>query len=486
MPMTHDQLGKLVYDSIKAAGIDAVSADAVNRFILDEMRKASPLASPRPTSGWLYDNGPFGLVDTDPISAAIPGSSALGNWLPSRNITTRFETVSHLEWVAPSNFDGSQTYAEWLAGINIDDCGYGPSTSWSGFQYQMSGGTFSWTTSKMKVYPDGGIKYHDKQPMYTVRGSQIGQPLSSDKEWAVARVLIAMLYHLDYVLKFGNAANSQMEWDGISQILTPGYVQARIFGTGVAHWADPLVVNGAPITTVADLAKAIRVTVRRLRRRVRDRNWGVNAGDQVVLMSGTMWDNLAEWLAMGAMYRYSNAYGFDGQQTFRDFRAEYRDVRSGGLGFGTIDVDNEPIPVLVDNAMGMNVTLDPGGTPKSAVAGDIFVLTRRANGMTLLEQQYVDWNALDYPTGDPEDTFTVQNGLVRAGWITEANKCFYYYGEMSGRVVSYMQPLQGVIRNVVVETLDANENEAASFTSPDFYAYNGRRGGAGTGYLTPV
>lgn len=479
-------IGRHVAKALEQAGMDLTNAPAVADYVFDELRKASPLDGPRPTSGWLYDNGPFTLIDDDPISAAVPGNDPLGSWLPARRIDDRFETVSHLEWIAPEGFDGSQTYAEWLAGINIDDCGYGPSTSWSGFQYMMSGGKFSWTTSKMKVYPDGGIKYHAKQPMYTLRGSNIGQPLSSDREWAVARVLIAMAQHLSYVLKFGNKANSDMEWDGLSEILTPGYVQARLYGPGVAHWADPLVVNGAAITDIATLAKTVRGIVRRLRRRFRDRNWGVAPGDMAVYMSSTMWDNLAEYIAAGAFYNYSSSFGFTGQMTFRDFRQEYRDTKSGGIGFGTIDIDGEPIPVLTDPALGMNVTLDPDGTPKSAVAGDIYVLTRRANGMTLLEQQYVDWDALTYPTGDPESTFTVQNGLVRAGWLTEANTCFYYYSEMGGRMVSYFQPGQAVIRNVVVETLDDNENESVQFYSPDFYAFNGRRGGQGTGYLVPV
>jgi hypothetical protein len=480
--------GELVHKSLQAAGVDATSTDAVVRLLQDQgvIAKASPLDGARPTSGWLYDNGPFTLIDTDPISEAVPGDSPLGRWLPSRKIDNRFESVSHLEWIAPHGYDGSQTYAEWLRGIEIDDCGFGPQTDWSGFQYLMSGGKFSWTTSKMKVYPDGGIKYHEKQPVYTLRGSNIGQPLSSDKEWAVARVLIMMQQHLDYVLKFGNLANSQMEWDGLSQILQPGYIQARVFGTGVAHWANPVVTNGAPITTVGALAVAIRSLVRRIRNRLRSLNWSTTPGDTVVFMPQVMWDNLAEYIASGAFYRFSNAYGFDGQMTFRDFRQEYKDAKTGGLGYGTLDIDGVPIPVLTDGALGMNVTIDPSGTPKPGIAGDIYVLTRRANGRTLLEQQYVDWDALDYPTGDPETTFTLQNGVVRAGWITENNSCYYYYAEMAGRMVSYLQPMQGVIRNVVVETLDTNEQESAMAYSPDFYAFNGGRGGQGTAYLNPV
>ena len=480
---TQDLRDQLIFTLLKASGGDAVNADAVSRYLKDAMP-----AGGRATSGYLYENGPFSLIDDDIFSAVVTGGSPLMQWLPTRFINDRFDNVAHLEWIAPEGFNGAQTYAEYLANVDIDDCGYGPSTSWSGFAYQMTGGSFSWTTNMMKPYQDGGTKYYENSPMYTIRGQAgvVGNPLSSDREWAVARLFHVLEGHLDYVLKHGDRANSNMEWDGLDTIIRPGYVQSRRIGPGTPHWADPIVVNGVTLNDTADILKRVRQVVRRLRNRANSRNWQIQAQDMAILMPATMWDQLAEFIAMGAMYRYTNQFGFDGRQTFSDFRSEYRDTRAGGIGFGTIDVDGTPVPVLADPNMGMNVTIDPAGTPVPGVMGDIYVLTRRANGITLLEQQYVDWRNLDYPTM-MEDIVDLEQGHVRAGWITESNKCFYYYAEMAGRMVSYFQPMQGVIRNVALETLDQNEMEAGMFYAPDFYAYGeGNQGGAGNDYLNPI
>ena len=476
-----DARDRLILELLVKSGGDAVNADAISRYLKDTMP-----AGGRPNSGYLYENGPFSLIDNDIFSAVVSGGGPLMTWLPTRFINNRYDHVAHLEWIAPEDFDGTQTYAEYLANIDIDDCGYGPSTSWSGFAYQMNGGSFSWTTNMMKPYQDGGTKYYEQSPTYTMRGAQQNMPLSSDREWAIARLFHVMQAHLDYVLKHGDRANSNMEWDGIDTIIRQGYVQSRRIGPGVPHWADPIVVNGVTLNDVSDILTRVRQVVRRLRTRIAARNWTVNPDDMAILLPATMWNQLAEYIAMGAMYRYSNTFGFAGDQNFRDFRAEYSATRQGGMGYGTIDVDGVPIPVLADANFGMNVTIDPSGTPTPGVMGDIYVLTRRANGITLLEQQYVDWRSLDYPA-DREDIVELEQGHVRAGWITESNKCYYYYAEMAGRMVSYFQPLQAVIRNVVVETLDSNEMEAGAFYAPDYYAYGeGNQGGLGTSYLTPV
>lgn len=478
-----DARDKLILELLKATGIDVANADAISRYLKDTMPAAG-----RPSTGYLYDRGPFSLIDDDIFSSVVSGGGPLTQWLPSRFINDRFDHISHLEWVAPKGFDGSETYAEFLSNIEIPECGYGPSTSWSGFSYQMQGGSFSWTTDMMKPYQDGGTKYYENSPMYTLRGGNgfSGNPLSSDQEWAVARLFHVLEPHVDYVLKHGDRNNSNMEWDGIEQIIRPGYVQSRRVGPGVPHWADPIVVNGVTLTTIQAALTQIRKVIRRLRNRARSRNWTVQEGDMVVLMSATMWDQLAEYIAMGAMYRYDDTFNFNGEMSYRDFRDEYRDTRTGGIGYGVIPIDGTNIPVLADPNMGINVTLDPSGTPEPAVMGDIYVLTRRANGVTLLEQQYVDWRKLDYPAIN-EDIVELEQGHVRAGWITESNKCFYYYAEMAGRMASYYQPMQAVIQNVTIPTLDESEMEAGMFYAPDYYAYGtGNQGGQGTGYLNPV
>jgi hypothetical protein len=489
--MVTEAEAKFIHDLYTATGGDASGSDAIVRFMKDyqaQTMKDQMPAGGRATTGYLYEgNSPFGLIATDPISQVISGGSPLMNWIPSRYINDRFEHVAHLEWVAPEGFDGSQTYAEWLRTIDIDECGGGPTTTWSGFAYHMQGGRFRWQTKMMKPYPDGGIKYYEGQPIYTLRGSNIGQPLSSDKEWAIARLMMAMQQHYDYVLKYGDRANSNMEWDGLDTILRSGYVQARLDGPGQPHWADPLIINGVGISDVGALLTTIRAAVRRQLTRLRMRNWTLNAGDMAIVMPAVMWDNIAEHVAAGGMYRFTNTYGFTGQVDMSAFIAEYNKVRTGGFGWGNIQVDGTTIPVIVDDNMGMNVTIDPGGENEApGIAGDIWILVRRANGMTLLEQQFVDWTKLDYPTNGLENIVPMPQGHIRAGWVTEANACYYYYGEMAGRIVTYMQPLQTVIRNVVVETLDNMEAESGAFYSPNFYAFNGRTGGQGTQLLFPA
>ena len=469
--------GKVLHELLVNTGSDPVNVDGVERALKDAM------PGNRPSTGYLYEGGPFSLIQGDVLSQVTNGGSPLLQWLPTRGIVDKNQLVNHLEYVAPEGFTGADSYREWLRTVVLDECAGGPSTSWNGFSYQMSGGRFRWQTKTMTAYPDGGARYYEQMPVYTVRGAQ-PQQLSSDREWAVARLMMAASQHASYVVLSGDRNNSNMEWDGLSTILTPGYVQARKVGTGNPTWADPEYVNGATLTTKAALMGALRGMVRRIMNRIRMRNWVVSPNDMAIVMPAAMWDNLAEDIAAGALYRYTNTYGFSGEMSIDTFENRYREVRTGGLGFGTINIDGVNVPVLADPNMGMNVTINPAGTPKPGVTGDIYVLTRRVNGIAILEQQYVDYNRLQYPTNGLESMFTLQGGLARAGWVTEANNCYYYYIEMQGRVVSLMQPLQGVIRSATVETLVDSENESGTFTSPDFYGFGkGNQGGKGVAHL---
>lgn len=289
------------------------------------------------------------------------------------------------------------------------------------------------------------------------------------------------------MINHGDRSNSEMEWDGIDMINRPGYVQSRMIGSGHATWADPIWVNGAGVSDLWKILQTIRVVVRLLRKRVRDRNWTVLDGDQVVYMDSTMWDNLREAIASGAMYRFSQLYGFEGRISYQDFRSEYQ-----ATGQGILDIDGSPIPVLIDGNLGAGVDLtvddgQGGTTTVPAVVGDIQILTRRVNGMTLWYQEYLDWNDWEYPAAQwSEDRFTMQGGVVRAGYNTDGSKCFYYFGEMVGRLVCTMLPLQARIANVVVPLLDSMELEQAAFWTRNFYAYNGQGGGEGTDLLTPT
>lgn len=440
-----------------------------------------PDGSYRSDTGWLYQNGPFSLLEDDPLSLVIAGGSPTLRWLPTRLYTERYTSVGHLEYVAPEGYDGSTSYREWLASVEIPECDYGPTTVWNGFEYRVDGGSFSWQSPvvTIKDFGRGGQRDFEKSPVYTVRGPNAGRlAVNNDADWGVARALIAAEQHLNYVVLYGDRRNSPMEWDGIDTIMTPGYVQARTIGAGTPHWANPYVMNGANLSTPEEILTAIRIVVRRLRQRASDRNWTLNAGDIAVVMPASFWSYLAEALAKNG--------GYSGVPVseYRDFIAEMQRLNGNGDGYGVLSVEGFNVTVIPDSTMGSNVTINPGDAEQSfGVVGDIYILVRRAGGMTMWEQQYLDWNAFDYPADD--DVFSILGGVARSGWKELNKKCFQYFVEMEGRLVCSFLPLQGRINNVVIETMSQNEVEGGMFWQQDFYAFDGRRGGSGQALLTP-
>lgn len=471
-----------LYADLSKVGLEATEiAKVMNILEAHTTRKDTMPVGGRPRfDSRLYENGPFGALDTEITSTVPTVTTPLLEWIPTQRIASRNTRVSHIDWIAPKGYTGAETYPEWLSGIEIGECGYGPETTWSGFNYQVGNGSFSWKTSMMKPYEDGGVRYYEDYPVHNING--VAMP--SDKEWAVARVLLQMEQHLGYVVKHGDARNSDMEWDGLDQIVRTGYVASRVYNGNPPTWADPIIFNGVTMTTPGKILESVRILVRSLRKRARSRGWGMGPTDMVVYMSSTMWDNLSEHVAAMALYNYTNAYGFTGQITSREFREEYRETRTGGLGYGTLDIDGMPIAVLTDDNMGAIASINPDGNGASDhVVSDIFVLTRRAGGNTFWQQEYIDWNQLEYPSYD-ETRFALQGGLVRAGWVTEANKCFFYYGEMAGRLVCRMLPMQGRITSAAVKILSQYEQESSAPYSPDYYAFGTQQGGMGNVLLT--
>lgn len=493
---------RMVYNFLQQAGVDPVQAPKVVKIFEGEfgpLQKDTVPARPMMDHRLYEGSGPFGAFDTEITSLVVDGGSELMNWLPMRPIEARTTRVSHLEWLAPTGFDGSLTYPEFLRGLELGECDYPASgTGWNGFTYEVTGGSYGWRTNSIKRYEDSGIHYYKEQPMITFRGgpSVIGGTIDNDADWAIAKLLWQLQNHGDYVLSFGDRANSEMEWDGVEQILQPGYVAAHIVGGGSTNWAEPLWINAAGMNDIWRILQTLRVMVRTLRKRASVRRWRYGAADMIVRMGTTMWENLREAIAAGAMYQFSSVYGFDGEITFRDYRGEYAATSSNGTGMAALDIDGMPIVVMLDPNMEGSVMLTvddgAGGTVEvPAVLGDIQVLTRRAGNMTFWWQEWLDWDKFTKPNAaqfwNDEDRFMLQNGMVRAGVVKEASKCAYYFGEMVGRVTCTMLPMQGVISSVVIPVLHEMELEQAAYWTRNFYGFGGRgiAGGEGTARLTP-
>lgn len=460
--------------------------DQVERLMKDAMPSGG-----RPITGRIYDGGPFSSTNPDIYALNIGNSSEISRWIPSRRVNWLKDEVQHIGWGAfPYGFDGSQTFSDWLSTITIPTCGYGPAgTNWDGFRYQVDGGGFSWTTDMMTVIEDSGLKYFERQPIqYNIHGGNgpIDGVIANDKDWAIAQLLDVARQHVDFINLYGERANSDMEWDGLSALITPGYVQSHLIGTSQsAAMADPMWVNGVSLGVPTDpalLYKTLNGIVSNRLTYIRKRNWTVAVSDMCLLMHPIVLEQLHQAQAAGGDVYWNNYFGTPAQfvQSLGDYRTEYNRLKeSRTLRLGGVD-----IPVITDDNLGFYGAIDVSGTQTEAYTGDIFFLVRRVNGMNVLEQRYVDWSQLDYPFKGSERMTEINGGTARTGWVEEANKCYYYYIEMFGRMVCLFMPIQARIANVTIIPNTAYDlPEQTAFWAPNTAAYNGARGGAGTQLL---
>jgi hypothetical protein len=277
-----------------------------------------------------------------------------------------------------------------------------------------------------------------------------------------------------------------MEWDGISQIIKPGYVQSKLIGTSQsAALADPLWMNGVALGVPTDpalLLKVLNSMVRNRRTYARQRGWSLNLSDVALLMHSTVLEMLQQAQAAGGMAYWENYFGSAGQiiQTLDGYENRLQALRESK----TLRLDGVDIPVLVEDNLGFYGSITIGGTPTEAYTGDIFFLVRRLNGMNVLENRFVDWNKVNYPFKNTDQFQQIQGGIARTGWVDEAKKCYYYFLEMHGRMVCMMMPMQGRISNITIvpnNSLDFVEQTA--FWAPNTAAYGGARGGGGVPLL---
>ncbi len=124
-----------------------------------------------PTTHLYNTGGYWSLATGEVISDVVQGGSQLLNWIPSRGVDTVESRVAHLSWVGPANFDGSQSYGQYLASLDPEDeCGYGPSADWNGFEYAHQGAEVSTSSPVLKPKHWGG-RYVDAQPIMRINGS---------------------------------------------------------------------------------------------------------------------------------------------------------------------------------------------------------------------------------------------------------------------------------------------------------------------------
>lgn len=437
-----------------------------------------------PTTGFIYNNGPWSMCVDEIISDVTQGGSQLMQWIPTRGVNTRNEHIAHLSWIAPEGFDGSTSYVDYLASLDpIETCDFGPTTDWNACEYTHTSYPISFQSPVM-TYRDTGLLDCERSPIYRLRGANAGLPIDNEGDWALARAAYQLEQHMNWNLIYGDPSATQLAYDGLDVIIDTGWVANHAIGNGSCDFTDPIIMNGTALSTPQALLRQIKGIVRKIRQRARDRGVTLQASDMCIAMPRAHWGYIADAIAWGALVGDPVAVATKDIVMNNDVRAffeERRRITAGFFGNGYIEVDSQPVPVIVDDIMGANG--DDGSD--SVVTGDIYILTRRFAGLNILEHQFLDWNRMRLPSGVTMPNVEIrQNGLLRSGWKILNSSCFQYFVELEGRIISRFQPLQAKITDVTVTTILENENESTSFTSQDFYAFNGGRGGQGTAYLT--
>lgn len=444
--------------------------------------RSSPLG-PRTSANKIYDSGPWTWYADDIISDVSFAGSELIQWIPtsSRPLENKKKTVSHLGWIAPEGWGETTAltdYSAWLEEHLVADCEYGPSTKWDAYQYEMGYGDASFSSDRFDIIPDFMItQEYDRSPVYAIRGPNAGMRLDSEAEFGIARTVQMMQQHLNWNIHSG-VAGGNMQWDGISSILTASYVSNHASSgsstTGLTDWANPLIVDGSTLTAPEDILQVLMEMVRRIRRRLIPRGMAPAPGDMAIYMDESMWSRLVDAMVVLGLVPANPNY-VTGGQTPGNVIQDRNMFMSGGLGYGYLPVDGFNVPIMPANGIGFT---NPTTT---TVSGDIFILTRRGGGMTFLEQQYFDWSTARIPEGLDVDWDVSASGLFKYGWFKDGQKCYRYYLGTGGRLVSYFQPAQGRLMNVTMSVTPL-ENIEGLFPNENFYALDSTTGTIGAGH----
>lgn len=449
-------------------------------------------------AGRLYsvNGGLWPYVEGEVISSLMRGTDKLSAWLPVRGVDYRYEQIKHLVYVGPADFTGEDSIATYLNDIGDPDaCDFSEiGTQFNGFTYQIPMSPLKFKGKDTLTRRDGGLRNFINDPMQIVRGENMGLSIATDEQWILGRFAYVLEEIYSWINWFGNAATISNTYDGIAEIIRPGYVQSHIVGPGQADFgADPIFVSGLGIGgDPATLLSTIQTYAQLVLNRAKDRGFPLAETDVAIWMSPAHWELLSDYMAKNGYFKHDMVQtDITVFQTVDGIQAQLRAIRTGGAygeGFIELPTSTFRLGVITENKLGVNRTYtDDDDNVHNAVVGDIYILTRRFMGMNILEHQYLNWDLLRDPgTGlRPRylDEYIEQNGMFRRGWIVENNTCWVPFVESEHRIVTRYQPLQARITDITVETLRPNYIEAASFVHPDWYAFGGSQGGNGDAIL---
>lgn len=417
----------------------------------------------------------FSYCTGDVLSMLGRPMSMLGRWIPSERTTEMKKTVGHLSFLVGEDFDGSESYMEYITvadppsmcdfggtGVEYDICEY---------EHFAKRVAISNQDRPLNFFSSGGIRYCDNQPRTIVRGEMAGLRIDNDRDWILSALMYRLKTHLEWNKYWGRDAHTTDpgSYEGLRAILTKGWVKDHKIGQGNCYWTDPLVFSGLTLDTPEKLARKIRFFARKIIKRMVDRGYMPSPEDMCIAMPLGLWNLVADYLATGALANISGQTVVQFQTTPEVWQRQREYLTSGGLGYGVFPIDNMLIPIVPDDQLG-RTTLAPSGN--AAITGDVCILTRYFDGNTILQHRWIDYNAA---VGIPELTNYMigQDGMLRTTWTELNGSCYWYGVEGWFRYESLMQPLQARISDVTLETDDEYEIESTDWTHQDYYPFEG-------------
>ena len=448
----------------------------------------------------------------DVISDVIPGDSPLIAWLPKRAVNTWNIDIHHLIGVWGKDFDGSQTYMEYITdNFTVDsdppECDWGVGGmdfARYSYKYELNRISVSHADDPLNIFDGGGMRqYQGQASVPRIRGEFAGQSITNDVELMLAMTGKRLYDHINRTTREGNAAikSNLGMFDGLETVLTQGWVANHTIGPGGAPYSDPRIIPGTSISKPEDLVNRIEWEFFRTFNRIRSRGREPSGDDIVVIMTDAHWQACAKAISHGSLaYHTNNMSNIQVNVDISAVQREYERITNfnelfagSNVGFaGFFPLNGYNLPVIVDNNLGQN-SINPVNN-KPAVTGDVEIVCKRAFGENILELMYLDWTqiplAQNMPTGPMNSYPTIsplytENGLVRAKWVPASitNECWYWALDCYMGLGSKMQPLQTRILDVTLETDFANAIESGDWTHPNYYMYGNETGAIGNSLL---
>ena len=387
----------------------------VNKYVmeqqLDAMLKSrhgslTVSTSPTPLDGCCNF---FDRCTDELMSLHFAGSLPLLDWIGFDVDNECNKVFEFITYVRPARSEGSATVG-YLSNACADPNGWEFGTCTLTISDFGRYGRLGPTRDVMK--PE---KYCKTDPVRRLDGSVV----TSEDEWDMRFTTDVIIQDLSSDLIVGNKTSNPGQIDGLEQLVSTGYSCAPLDSI-VVNWNSNAMSggagvtwNGAAVASTYDFIDVLKSTVRRIRQRMSWspmlRNQSMNMGDMVLVMPTHMAECLLDFYTCWSVCAGSEF----NEVALQSYEARaFRDSLRGGLfGYGTITIDQMPIPIL---AYDWELIKTPS-------TSDIYLLTRGVGSMRMWHGEHLSaQSAVDLYGGS--GFFTMDGGRILAKWEDD-NEC---------------------------------------------------------------